>query len=215
MAEERKFGVGSGANSKAFATVQVEGKTVELIHGEHPHSYSNNTTYARFPSGTIYDFDGHRVLTRIEIEEYNYIKESEMSGDEIRQGGSVKVFLNGKQVGGEFIRSWQSGIEIAKALHSKIMDHPAWLWEPDVEKRIEGRKVYYKNTPAVLRHYMPDQACVMIDVVPGMQFPLPPHVIDDMDGEEIASDYDRQSIKDSIFSPHIWWYRDRKFSGEE
>lgn len=212
----QQFGVGNAAGSKAFGTTLIGEQVVELIHGEHPHSYSDNSIYARFPGGSIYDFDGHRVLTRVVIEEYNYIKESEYSGDEIRKGGRVRLFINGRQIGEDFVRSWERGIEVAKELHAKIMGHPMDLWDdPEkVRKNIEGRKVYYMETPAVLYHWMPDQCCVMVRAIPGHKFPLPAYAIDDREEDGDYED-ERTSVKVEIFSDRLWWFRDRRWPGED
>ncbi len=48
MDNENNWGVGDCADAKAFDTAIVNGRSVDLIHGEHPHSRSDNTTYARF-----------------------------------------------------------------------------------------------------------------------------------------------------------------------
>jgi len=211
--KRREFGVGNAADAKAFATVHVGSKLVELFFGEHPHSYSDNSIYARFPGGPIYDFSGHRFLTKVVIEERNYIKQSDISGDEIRKGGRVSLFINDNKVAEEFTREWEYGLDIAKDLFRKIMNHPMDLWEdPEiVRQRIEGRKVYYDNTPAVLRHWMPEQACVMVDAVPGMTFPMPAYAIEDSAEVEYE---ERTSLKVEVFSERIWWHRNRLWPGE-
>jgi len=45
---EEQWGVGAKASAKAFMQTKVGKETVELIHGEHPHSRSDNNIYARW-----------------------------------------------------------------------------------------------------------------------------------------------------------------------
>lgn len=58
-----QWGVGDQADAKAFATADVAGQRVDLIHGQFPHSRRDNNTYARM-SHHIVAFDGNRPLER-------------------------------------------------------------------------------------------------------------------------------------------------------
>src|SRR6266550_5734358 len=91
-----KWGVGNKKDEKAFAKTFVGSREVELFFGEFPHSRSDNNIYARWPDGRIDEFDGHRVLVSVELSMKNYLKESELSGDEIRKGGSCLIKFNGE-----------------------------------------------------------------------------------------------------------------------
>lgn len=109
-----EWGVGNKTKEKAFDTAQVGKQAVDLIFGEHPHSRRDNTTYARFPSGDIEGFDGHRICTKIEIEESNYLKTSGLSGNQVRKTCTVKVFFNGEQVFEDWHRTYDRAYELAK-----------------------------------------------------------------------------------------------------
>lgn len=93
MSKNEKWGFGKG-DTEPFAITWLgknKNQQLELLWGEHPHSRSNDNMYARTPSGTIFEFAGHRALIDIEFKSYNYLKESELSGDQIRKGGICKI----------------------------------------------------------------------------------------------------------------------------
>lgn len=199
-----QWGVGKEKDSKAFDTGKLKsGEQFDLITGEHPHSTSDNRHYARFKDGHVEGFDGHRILTKIEIETYNYLKESQWSGSEIRKGGSLKIFFNGKQVAEEFIREVDYGLQKAKELLSRIVDLPVSPWKD----KMEGMKVYYKSVPAVIKYYFPDQGCVMLMAEGDKEFPKPPYVQEDeKQGQHSDHEYAKEA-KVEIYSPDIWWFR--------
>lgn len=206
-----KFGVGDQANSKAFATATVgkeNPRTVELINGENPHSYSYNTHYARWPDGHTEAFSGHRIQVKIELETYNYLKESELSGDEVRKGGEGRIYLNGEQVTSFFFREIDYALLEARKQLDTIMEHPLQLWDADERKKIVGRKVYYQNVPAVVKYLMLDQGCVFLLPEQGHRFPIVAHEIETAKERGHAPDAeDRDSVKIEITSPLIWWWR--------
>ena len=202
-----QWGVGDKAAAEPFAQAKVGVTPVGLIFGEHPHSRSDNRVYARFPSGNVEAFDGHRLMTRIEIEESNYLKTSELSGDEVRKGGSARIFFNGVQVYEFFTRDAQRALIKAHGLIDKLSEHPAMdaLLDERVPAgdRLRGRRVYYRGVPAVLAYTMPAQGCVMVEPIPGHTFPPPPWAHDPDN-----SSHEERDVKEDILSPHIWWYRD-------
>ena len=118
--ENEKWGVGNASKEKAFDTVKLKNKeSVELIFGENPHSRQDNNIYARTKDGQIYGFSGHRTPIKIEIEEYNYLKTSGLSGDEIRNGCTTKVYSDGIQIFETFSRNYEQGYREA---HQFIID---------------------------------------------------------------------------------------------
>ena len=70
--EEEKWGLGNATQNKAFDTVKMGDEILELIHGEHPHSRQDNTTYAKTKHGSFIGFEGHRRPMKIEIEELKH-----------------------------------------------------------------------------------------------------------------------------------------------
>lgn len=198
-----KWGVGNAAGSKAFDTIRLGGETLDLIHGEHPHSRSDSSTYARWSSGRIDSFNGHRVRTRIEIEEENYLKESELSGDDIRKGGSCRIYLNDFPVYGFFHRDAQWALLRAHQVLAELYDLPVCLWDEAERGALIGRKVYYRSHPAVVTYYFPDQGCVVLSPIGG-SFPLAPYAIEDGD------DADDETVKVDVLDKGIWWWRKKE-----
>lgn len=196
-----QWGVGSKADEPAFGTVLVNGKAVELITGEHPHTRRDDSHYARFEGGRIIGFSGHRVCTSIEIREHNYIKESELSGDDIRKACSLIIRFNGRQVYEGNYRDHLTALRYAPVKVDALMEHPLNVWMDDWHEREVGRSVYYYETPAKIARILPDQNAVIVEPVDGRGFPRPSWADEWMD-------HDPSSVKDSIFSGHFNWFRD-------
>lgn len=192
---EQKWGVGNRKDEKAFDTVKVGNHDYELIFGEHPHQTQDNTIYAR-KGNFITGFDGHRKPIKIEIEEFNYLKESELSGDQIRKGGSVKVFLNDVQIYDDFCRNYEMGYRKASQF---ILDMEMnWDWFPNkVEQKI-GKIVGYYEQLMVIKRVIIDQACLVLETLDGK--PMKRRLWQE-DDDELES-----TAKVEITSPHIWWY---------
>jgi len=201
---ESKWGVGANADAKAFDTIDVHGRPYELIFGEHPHSRQDNNIYARGPDGEIEGFDGHRLCWRVEVAEHNYLKESELSGDEIRKGGAYRLFVDDKCIFEGFCRSVDSGMRMAQQKMHELSEAAGgdWLREKDRAKLV-GRKVYYHGAPAVITSLIVDQGCVIIAPEDGHKLVAPPY---EDDPDEWALEH-QDGVKDEVTSPHIWWWR--------
>lgn len=198
-----QWGPGNRVNDKAFETTKVGETLVELFFGEHPHARSDNNIYARFPSGTVEGFDGHRLLHEIKFRDYNYLKESHLSGNQVRKGGTCEIIINGNVCDSFFYREiGQAMIDAGRRL-DKIHDFHIRLWDNEQVKKLVGRPIYYHLTPAIIADYFADQACVMIEAIEGYSFPKRPWR-DDGDDD----DYEERRVKDDIYSPHIWWWRE-------
>lgn len=205
MGVNDKWGVGSERDAKAFDTIQLHGHTYELFFGENPHSRQDNNIYARSPSGQVESFDGHRLCWRIEVEESNYLKESELSGDEIRKGGSYKLFVDGECIYEGFCRSVDSGMKMAAAMKDSLGEVAGgdWLRAKSREKMI-GRQVFYDGVPAVITSLIVDQGCVMIQAAEGHELRPPVYEEDPDDWRLEHRDF---GVKAEVTSPHIWWWR--------
>lgn len=201
---EQKWGVGSKKDAKAFDTITLHGRPYELFFGEHPHSRCDNDTYARGPDGEIEEFDGHRICWRVEVSEHNYLKESELSGDEIRKGGAYRLYVDNVCIYEGFCRSVESGMRMAQQKMDELSEAAAgdWLRDKDRSKLI-GRKVFYHNVPAVITSLIVDQGSVIIAPEDGYKLAAPPY---EEDPEEWALEH-QDGVKDDVTSPHIWWWR--------
>ena len=198
---ENDWGVGDQAMAKPFAVAMVGKTQVELITGQHPHSRSDNRHYARWPDGRIEEFDGHRIQIRVELQTYNYLKESELSGDQVRKGGTGRIFFNARQVYEWFFRDVQQACRQTDRLIGELLACPANLWESDVVAKLRGRRVFYRDTPAVISSVILDQGCVLLQAeTPDGQFPSPPW--------RERDDILEADVKVEVIDPHIWWFRD-------
>lgn len=201
--ESEKWGVGNRKDEKGFDTVTIHGEEYDLIHGEHPHSRRDNSTYARSKTGGITGFDGHRVCFKIEIEESNYFKFSGLSGDEIRKGGNVKVFANGVQVFDEFTRSYENGYRLAHNFIIAMEEN--WGWFPkDVEKEI-GRVVGYQEQLFKIKSFVVSQACIILETLDGKSRKK-------WLWEDDEDFDDENTIKVELTSEHLTWYP--KYEGQ-
>lgn len=139
-------------------------------------------------------FDGHRVMWAFSYEPNNYLKESELSGDEWRKGGSIKYFRNGIQVFEEFCREpHQATIQILHML-PKLQDF-------DWDKLVKGTKLYWCDIPALVDYVMLDQGA--FTVIPDGDFVFPDHPWSE-NWEKLE---DPKNVKIDIFDKNIYWYR--------
>lgn len=211
-----QWGVGNAGDSRSFATTVVGGiesrdggVDVELIHGEHPHSRSDSSIYARFPCGRVYAFDGHRLLHEIRFRDYNYVKESHLSGDEVRKGGVCEIVINGLTCSSFFYRDIEWALLSARERLAKLHDHPIQIWDEDVRKSLIGRKVYYREFPAVVTMLIEDQGCVILepDHPDRTHFPPCPWELEDAKDGDLVDMSENDRAKVELDSPHIWWWR--------
>lgn len=196
---EEQWGVGKRKDEKAYDTIKIGETEYELIHGEHPHSRRDNTTYARNKENpeSITGFDGHRICFKIELEETNYYKSSGLSGDEIRKGGSVKVFANGVQVWDEFARNYENGYRMA---HNFIIDmEQNWGWFPKDCKKEIGRVVGYNEQLFKIESFVVSQSCVILATIDGK--PRKRFLYEDLD-----EDIDNETLKVELTSPQLTWF---------
>ena len=173
-----------------------DGTSFRLFFGEHPHSRSDRNIYADLGRGEPVGFDGHRVRTKIVLEEANYMKCSGLSGNEIRKQCWADIFMNDKMV--YRVDNRRSALPMLLVVHDvigRLMEHPVQLWRPDWDELI-GRKVFYHGHPAKVIGYLAEQGCVILNSADERPFPkMPWH-----ESEET-------SAKDDFLSDHIWWFR--------
>lgn len=172
-------------------------------------------------------FDGWDVIVGIDIQTWNSRRVHDWKGyDEIDKSGRWRVTFNGTVVTGD-----DSGRAPLDVMMRRIEREIANLraigpidWRrPGGEYRdqIEGRRVYYRDTPAVLDHWMPEQGCVMARAVEGgPDFPPRAYDVDERTGtdenpEHNYSDEWRREVKIHLTSDDIWWWRKRAFGVED
>ncbi len=201
--QHERWGVGKEANSKAFDNIKIGDEEFDLIHGQYPHSRRDNTTYARhkkYPEN-ITGFDGHRIPFKIEIEEYNYLKSSGLSGDEIRKGCTGKLFLDGQQIfecgGRTYDRAYKN---IERFIDSMEM---MWSWYPKKVNEEIGKLVKYEGQMFRIKSFIISLCCMILDTDDGK--PRKPFQSESEDVEE--GDFENEtSIKVEVNSDRIWWF---------
>lgn len=149
------------------------------------------------------DFNGYRVIVDIDIRQHNRRRTHDWKGyDEIKGSTSARISFNGAvvdEVGGVDLSAVLQQVDqhVKDLMHlDPLMRHLAGDRRPRFS--LVGRPIYYHDQAATIVRYVEGQACVIIQPEPGY-LPAPWQT----DG------YDHgEPIKDTVLSPHIWWYRD-------
>lgn len=149
------------------------------------------------------DFDGHFLEWKLEYSPKTYLKESELSGDQWRKGGSIKIYLNDDCVLNEFCREPERALMLlAKGLHG-LQCHFE-LFGVDIHKwkeELVGKKVHHGGFPSTVVRYVGDgEIIVKRDDGKDYRPDLYPSLVDDEDSE--WGDEDRVHITDK----RINWY---------
>lgn len=200
---DRQWGPGDPAKRRYLNETNrfQDGTPFRLFFGEHPHSRSDKNIYADLGDDNVVGFDGHRVRTKIVVEEANYLKASSFSGSEVRKQCWADIHLDDKMV--YRVTDRRTAVHMllrARIVLGELFSHPVQLWRPDWDGLI-GRKVYYRTVPAVVAKYWPEQGSVWLDAAEGAEFVLPPWCTTG-DDEQVET-----GVKEDFFSDHIWWFR--------
>lgn len=211
----RMWGAGRGSQNhqtgefefKIFEKTRVGDEEVGLFFGEHRHSDSSNNIYAQFPDGRIEGFSGHRLLHTLIFQDHNYLKSSGLSGDEVRKGGKCRIYINDMPCGQFFFRDIFYALHEARNYIEKIHDFPLQLWKLEERKEIVGRKIYYRNHPAIITRAYWEEMEIFIEADGEKKiFPYSSYELEDLK-EYGQTDREDEIIKDSIFSSQINWFR--------
>lgn len=103
-------------------------------------------------------FRGHFLEWKLEYNPKTYLKESQLSGNEYRKGGAVKIYLNGDCVLSEFCREPERALMLlSKGLHElqchfEILGVDIENWQ----KEIIGKKVRHGGIPSTIVDYCGD-----------------------------------------------------------
>ena len=95
------------------------------------------------------------------------------------------------------------GIDKARMLISDIREHPLGFDAIDFDKKMIGRKVWWRSEPAVIRAWISNQACVILEADGISEFTVPAEFAD-----EHPDYYADGCVKATIFDRYIWWFRD-------
>ena len=83
-------------------------------------------------------------------------------------------------------------------------DHPLALNTIDFDKKMIGRKIWWRSEPGIITRWIDGQACVIIEPDGIEKFTTPAEFFKE-DGDEY---YEDNYVKTNIFDKHIWWFRD-------
>lgn len=225
MSDNEQWGVGNQANAAPFGTTWIGGSPllreeplhpVHLITGEHPHSRSDNSHYARDPQdGEILAFSGHRYLYSVIVDSYNYVKESEYSGDEIRKGCICRLFVNGNAF---YEMDGRDPVHSLLGAASKLQgfgEGPEGLYYLDAiatgqPNSLIGRRVYWRDSPAVITSVIPEQGCLILEADGIDRFPPDAYELEAIQKGEDPDDWgeEKRSVKTLADSKDIHWWRD-------
>jgi len=156
------------------------------------------------------DFDGHFNEWKFEYIPKTYLKESELSGDEWRKGGSVKIYINGDCVLDEFCRTEENAVVlVSKHLYELKCFFETFLGvdKGDWKKSIVGMKVYHSGVPSIVESYLGDGE-IILKTEDGEPYKIYGSKLEDMKEspdhyEDEWNDKDRVHITDT----RIFWWR--------
>jgi len=108
-------------------------------------------------------FDGHFIEWKLEYSPETYLKESELSGDQWRKGGYVRIYLNGDRVLNEFCREPERALMLlAKHLHELQCFFEMYGTKIDTWKEnMIGKKVRHGSIPSTVVSYLGDGEIIL------------------------------------------------------
>lgn len=174
--------------------VHIRGEERELVY----HEGKNGTSGHYEVLGTA--FDGHRTLWSFSYEPENYLKESELSGDEWRKGGQAKIFRNGVCVFNEFCREPDRAFRIL-AYYLPILQEFPW------EYVVVGRKLYHAGIPSVI-DYVGTDGEITVRTEDGKPYEIYGHKQEEKkeDPEHFEDEwYDKDRIH--VTDKRLFWFR--------
>lgn len=154
-------------------------------------------------------FDGHFNEWKFEYEPKTYLKQSELSGDEYRKGGQIRIYLNGDCVCEEFCRTENQAVRlITKHLyelkcHFEVMGINLEKWKEDMI----GRKVYHAGVPSIVDSYCGNGE-IILRTEDGKPYEIYGHKQEERksEGEHFYDDWkDRDRVH--ITDQRIYWFR--------
>lgn len=150
-----------------------------------------------------YDIDSSPVAWGLRYDVSRYIK-CKWGDAMLRSGAGTTITRNGEDfyhVGGGIGYS----VPKAMAIIEEIKDHPLGFGEIDYDKKMVGRKIWYRSQPGIITSYINGQCCVMV-APDGMEhFKLPA----EYNGDDLFGDwYDENELKlDCLRDGNINWFR--------
>lgn len=190
------------SNKCAYKAIKLNTKTKKVMKKP----IYNSETQQHEIDGV--NFNGHFVEWRFEYIPKTYLKESELSGNEYRKGGTVKIWLNDDCVYSEFCRTENMALTlITKHLHELKCHFEVFGIHLDKWKEeVVGKKVYHAGVPSIVERYCGDGE-IILRTESGRPYEIYGSKIgrikEEPDYDDEWYDKDRVHITDS----RIWWWR--------
>ena len=151
----------------------------------------------------LIEFDSDSpVLWGIEYKPHHDVK-CKWDECEIRKSNNLIITRNGKPFDEVGCSDMHYGIDKAKVKIAKYSEHPLNLTAIDFDKKMEGRKIWWRSQPAKIERFVWGQACVIIVPDGAETFEIPPEFRKDSWADE-----ENEYVKAHILDEHIWWFRD-------
>ena len=174
-------------------TVNINGKEKALVwkndQGSQGHHEVDNIP-----------FDGHNVLWSFSYEPKTYLKESELSGNEWRKGGSARIFRDGVCVFSEFCREPERAFRILAYMLQKLQDF-------NFDHLVPGRKIYHAGVESILDRIC-DDGEIIVRTEDGKPYEIYGHKKEERkeDPEHFEDEWkDKDRIH--ILDERIYWWR--------
>lgn len=160
----------------------------------------NGTHWSHLQSGW------HRVQIGCSIQTENSRSVNEWKGrDEIKGAGAYELFFDGVQVYEGWFNDFFEVLLTIRRRAQELLDVPVDGWWKEGGKKLVGRKIFYREVPAVIERVILDQGCVMI--VPDNEksaFPSSAGYDEETDGYDYGAE---PEAKVEVYSEKIWWWR--------
>lgn len=144
-------------------------------------------------------FDGHRVLWGFEYKPRTYLKQSELSGDEWRKGGTMTITRNGVSVFKEMCRTPERAFVVMQYKLPELQDFP-------FEYLKVGHKLYNHDVPAVITAIL-DDGEIMVETESGEPVPWAFKIEEQKNNPEDYEDEWGPKDRVHILSEHLSWHR--------
>lgn len=190
------------SNPCAYKAIELKTKERKLKKDNMKKPIYNPKTQQHEIDGV--NFNGHFVEWRFEYIPKTYLKESQLSGDEYRKGGTVKIWVNEDCVYSDFCRTENMALTlITKHLHELKCHFEVFGVHLDNWKQeLVGKKVYHAGVPSIVERYCGDGE-ILLRTEDGKPYEIYGHKKENPDDEDEWYDKDRVHITDS----RIYWHR--------
>jgi hypothetical protein len=171
-------------------------------------------SYWAFPRGEVpsyenaYEFMGHICNWSFKVDSNNYYK-SKWGEDSIRSNYFFEILRNDKVFYSFSTNNLDYGIAKVRKLMIEIPEHPIPFNEQNFQNQIIGRKIYWREQPAIIQSYsMNGNLFIVPDGIPSFK----KCAYEDNVNEYMSDDEDREGIAEDIFAPSIYWFRNRDYN---